>query len=212
MPPLPVVPDVIQLKIEGTYHDAHWLNQYFVQYTGAAPAPSDLASYLLHLAGNFCTYYADEMSADNEITNLTATDLATDTGATSSRPESIFGVRAGDFMPAGVAMVASLTIGRRYRGGHPRKYLPWGTAGTMASGSTIDWDSGFVADCELKFGDCLTETIGLTVGSTNLVNNVNVSYVSGGARRATAQVDNVVGSIIRSRICSQRRRLGKVGG
>lgn len=213
MPPLPAVPDVIHLKISGTYHDAKWLNQYFVQYSGGAPSASDLASYLLHLNGGMVTDYTDEMSVDNEVTLLEATDLASSTGATASRPvTSAFGVRTGDFMPAQVAMVGSLTITRRYRGGHPRKYLPWGTAGTMASGSTIDWDSGFVADCVLKFDDVLAQQVGLTVGSTNLLNNVNVSYVNAGARRTSAVVDIVTGAVIKPRICNQRRRLGKVGG
>lgn len=213
MPALPVVPNVIKAEIEGTYHDAKWVNIYYVQYTGGAPAATDLQNWIDNQITNALPKYADEMSVDNEITSVKATDLASDTGATDTEAASVFGVRTGDFMPAGVAMVGSLEIGRRYRGGHPRKYLPWGTAGTMASGSTIDWDSGFIADCQTKFHSILFDNfIGTTSGSTNWVNNVNVSYRTGGAPRVTAQVDVVTSVVIRQRICSQRRRLGKVGG
>jgi len=213
MPALPPVPQVVKLKVEGTYHDAHWLNIYYDHYTGGPPSAGDLASFLLHLAGNMVTAYAAEMSADNEITLLTAEDLTSSTGASASRVVSVFGVRAGDFMPASVAMVASMEIGRRYRGGHPRKYLPWGTAGTMASGSTIDWDSSFLADCQIKFGTVNSEQLaGGPWGSTTFDENVNVSYVTAGARRVTPQVDIITEGVCRSRICSQRRRLGKVGG
>ena len=212
MPPLPVVPDVIKIEIEGTYHDAKWVNIYYTGYTGVAPPATDLNNYLASLLTNAIPKYAAEMSADNEVTSLKATDLASYTGATDTIPASVFGVRAGDFMPSNVAMVASCEIGRRYRGGHPRKYLPWGTAGTMASGSTIDWDSAFVADCQTKFTGVLTDMKGFTSGATNWVNNVNVSYVDAKVRRMVPVVDVITSSIIRSRICSQRRRLGKVGG
>lgn len=212
MPPLPVVPNVVKLVVGGTYHDAKWLNIYHVLWSGTAPTASALTAWIGYLSSNAGPLYADEMSVDNELTSWEATDLTTDTGATATVPDSIFGVRTGDFMPAGVAMVASLEISRRYRGGHPRKYLPWGTAGTMASGSTKDWDSGFISDCQTKFTDFLSQLIGGTYGGCNFVDNVSVSYVTGGARRVTAVVDPIISSIIRQRICSQRRRLGKVGG
>lgn len=212
MPALPPVPDVIKAEIGGTYHDAKWINIYYVGYTGGAPSATDLDNWVASWITNSAPLYADEMSADNEITSVKATDLATDTGATWESAASVFGVRAGDFMPSSVAMVASLEINRRYRGGHPRKYLPWGTAGTMASGSTIDWDPAFVIDCASKFAAILSNMIGFTSGTTNWVNVVNVSYVTAKARRVTPQVDVITGGVIRPRICSQRRRLGKVGG
>lgn len=203
----------MKAEIAGTYHDARWVNIYFVEYTGGAPSATDIQNWTDTQVTNSMPLYADEMSVDNEITSVKGVDLASDTGAEYTSSASIFGVRAGDFMPAGVAMVGSCEIGRRYRGGHPRKYLPWGTAGTMASGSTIDWDSSFVADCQTKFHSILfSNFIGFTSGSTNWVNNVNVSYVTAKARRMTPQVDTITSVVIRPRICSQRRRLGKVGG
>jgi len=213
MPPLPAVPNVLKLIIGGTYHDAKWLNIYHTQYSGGPPGASDINNYLSSLLTNAIPKYADEMSVDNEVTSLEGIDLNSSTGATDAISASVFGVRTGDFLPANCAMVASLEITRRYRGGHPRKYLPWGTAGTLASGSTIDWDSGFISDCFTKLDSIMfSDMIGFTSGSTNWLNPVNVSYVSGGARRVTPVVDTIESVIIRPRICSQRRRLGKVGG
>lgn len=214
MPPLPVVPQVCKLVISGTYHDAKWINIYYVHYTGSAPAATDIYNYLTAIDSHVGTAYGAEMSVDNEVTLYEMTDLTSATGASNSFTVSHFGVRTGDFMPAGVAMVASFEINRRYRGGHPRKYLPWGTAGTMASGSTIDWDSAFVTDCQSKLTAMLGsgQLIGQTEGGTTWDEIVNVSYRNAGAVRATAVVDTVVNTIVRPRICSQRRRLGKVGG
>lgn len=212
MPPLPNVPQVCKLEYGGTYHDAEWFNIFYVHYTGGAPTSTDLGTWLnfieSKLAANFCTV----MSVDNQVTSLKATDLTTDTGAVAVASFSHFGTRTGDFMPSSVAVVGSLAINRRYRGGHPRKYLPWGTAGTMASGSTKDWDSTFVSDCLTVFQDTLGFHIGFTSGATTWDENVNVSYRTAGAVRPAAVIDVVVGSEIRTRICTQRRRLGKAGG
>ena len=35
MPALPPVPNVLKLLISGKYHDAKWLNIWYVQYTGS---------------------------------------------------------------------------------------------------------------------------------------------------------------------------------
>lgn len=213
MPPLPVVPGVVKIILGGTYHDARWLNIFHMGYTGAAPDATTLGDYLTSTVMPAAVVaYAAEMSVDNELTSGEVTDLASDTGASVSISASTHGVRSGDFMPASVALVISREINRRYRGGHPRSYLPWGTAGTMATGSTIDWDPDFLTDCGEKFGTMITSWSGGAFGSTTITVPVNVSYRSGGAPRTTAVVDPITSSIARQRICSQRRRLGKIGG
>lgn len=212
MPPLPVVPQVCKLAIEGTYHDTAWVNIWYVHYTGTAPSESNLTAYLAAISSAVQTNYEAQMSVDNEVTGFKITDLTSDVGAVATQSMSWFGARTGDFVPASVAVCASQTIVRRYRGGHPRKYLPWGTAGTYASGSTKDWDSTFVSDCNSALAAILAGLIGVTEGGTTWDAVVNVSYRSGGAVRATAVIDTVLQMTTRVRICSQRRRLGKVGG
>jgi hypothetical protein len=212
MPPLPVVPQVCKIEILGTYHDTAWVNIFHVAYSGSAPSSSDLQNYLTSASGPVDTAYAAEMSVDNEVTGMRGTDLTSSTGAVAAITLTTAGARSGDFNPANVAVCASLEILRRYRGGHPRKYFSWGTSGTFASGSTKDWDSGFVNDCQAKLNAMLSGIVGITEGGTTWNQVVNVSYRSGGVVRATAVVDPVVGSIVRTRVCSQRRRLGKVGG
>lgn len=212
MPPLPVVPQVCKLVAEGHYHDTQWLNIFHVEYSGSAPSAANILSYLTAIQTAFSTAYGAEMSVDNELVGLTMTDLTSDLGATNSISFSTFGSRTGDFNPASVAVCMSTPIARRYRGGHPRKYLSWGTSGTFASGSTKFWDSGFITDCEAKFNTLLGALIGITEGGTTWATNVSVSYRSGGSVRATAVVDPILTPRMAERVCSQRRRLGKVGG
>lgn len=212
MPALPDVPNVMKLIISGTYHDTAWVNLFYVQYTGTPPSATDIGNYLGHIKTTVDAEYGAQMSVDNEVTSLEGIDLNSSTGARAVVTDSAFGARTGDFVPASVALVSSMEINRRYRGGHPRKYLPWGTAGTYATGSTKDWDPSFLAACSTSVSNLLASFIGDTYGSTTWSQNVNVSYVSGGARRVAAQVDVISSHIERARICSQRRRLGKVGG
>lgn len=213
MPPLPVVPNVVKIVIGGTYHDTAWLNIFHQQYDNPAPSASTLSTLLSTVwQPAVDTAYAAEMSVDNEVTSLEALDLSSDLGASAAITDSTFGVRTGDFVPASVAMVCSHEIARRYRGGHPRSYLPWGTAGTYATSSTKDWDSGFVTDCQAKFNALASSINGHLIGGTEFHGLVNVSYRSGGTIRTSAVVDQISSSIIRTRICSQRRRLGRVGG
>lgn len=213
MPPLPDVPQVCKVIISGQYHDAKWINVWYVHYSGAAPSAGDIGNYLVALeTPGIPVQYNAQMSVDNEVTGIECIDLTSPTSASNSIAISYFGSRSGDFTPASVAMVASLEVNRRYRGGHPRKYLPWGTAGTYATGSTINWDPAFVAACQVTIGIIIGMFTGITEGATTWDQVVNVSYHNAGAPRVTAVVDPVVSAIIRPRICTQRRRLGKVGG
>lgn len=212
MPPLPNVPQVVKLTIGGAYHDTRWLNIWYVHYTGTAPSAAQLATYLTNVDLGMSPLYAAEMSVDNSVDTYTATDLSSATGAENAISVSHFGVRTGDFVPANVCMVASMEIARRYRGGHPRKYLPWGTAGTYATGSTKDWDGAFVTDCQSKINSCLSAMHGTFGGGPTFDETVNVSYRNAGAVRPAAVVDVITSAVIRTRICSQRRRLGRVGG
>lgn len=212
MPPLPDVPQVCKVIISGQYHDAKWINIWYSHYSGGAPSSADIVNYLTSIGTNIAIAYGAEMSVDNEVTGMECIDLTSPTANSGSITLSTFGARTGDFTPASVALVASLEINRRYRGGHPRKYLPWGTAGTYATGSTTQWDSGFVADCQSHIDDILNDFSGVTEGATTWDGTVNVSYRNAGAVRVTAVVDPILSAIIRPRICTQRRRLGRVGG
>lgn len=212
MPPLPSVPNVVKVIISGTYHDAKWLNILHQSYTGSVPSAASLAAMIGVWKTQADICYAAEMSVDNEVTGFEMIDLSSDTGAIAELSDSTFGARSGDFNPASVALVISAEISRRYRGGHPRTYAPFGTAGTFATGSTINWDSSFLADVQTKWDDMISGVNGFSSGGTTYNEMVNVSYVSGGARRTSAVVDPITSYVARDRICSQRRRLGKVGG
>lgn len=219
MPPLPVVPGVVKLIFSSLRGDSPVENILHIAYTGSAPDTATLASYLTgEVAPAAETLFNAEGSTDLTGVSIEALDLSSDTGASASVAFSATGVRTGDFAPSSAAVCISLEINRRYRGGHPRNYWPFGTAGTYESGSSKLWDTGFIAAVQGAFTTFADAIQAVTVGGTSFTTLVNVSYYDRNLnpvapyRRTTPVVDNVVGYVTKQRICSQRRRLGKILG
>jgi hypothetical protein len=118
-----------------------------------------------------------------------------------------------------VAVLVNYLISRRYRGGKPRAYLPWGDAGQLTSRQS--WSGTFVTAVDSAFSTFYAAVIGLSAGSTTITDHVNVSYYDGftvvtdpvthRARnvptlRGTPIVDVILSFAANPRPGSQRRR------
>lgn len=210
MPPLPAVADAVKIVTSGALLDSEWLNIWHMSYSGDAPDHGDLLNFLNNYwIPSWDTAFAAEASVANHTLLHVMTDLASDTGAEASNTDDTAGVREDNVSNGASCVMGSLEINRRYRGGHPRKYLPFGTSGTLGSDSSRYWDTGFIADVQTKMATFIGAVNDKTEGSTTFQSLVNVSYVTGGERRVTPVVDNITGITIKDRVCTQRRRLGK---
>jgi hypothetical protein len=219
MPPLPAVPGVLKLVLSSSRSDSDVENILHIGYTGSPPSAANISTYLTsYVAPASETLFNAEGSTDLTGTTIEGIDLSSDTGASASVDFSSTGTRTGDFAPSSACVVTSWTIGRRYRGGHPRTYWPFGTAGTYESGSSKLWDTGFISAVETALGVWEGVITDVTVGATVFNTLVNVSYVDKNLnpdppyRRTTPVVDVITGLVVKQRICSQRRRLGKLLG
>lgn len=219
MPPLPSVPGVVKLIISSSRSDSDIENILHIGYSGSPPAAANLTSYL-GTYFNIATSIMFNAEGSTDLIGVTteAIDLSSDTGASATETFTATGTRTGDFAPASASVVTSWTIGRRYRGGHPRTYWPFGTAGTYEAGSSKLWDSTFIGDVETKVGAWQAAITNVTVAATVFNDLVNVSYVSKEVnpdppyRRPTPVVDVITAAVVKQRICTQRRRLGKLLG
>lgn len=219
MPPLPSVPNVVKAVISTLKSDATVENIIHIGYSGSPPSAGSLSSFMTAVFNpSTQTLFNAECSTDVTGVQVEMTDLSSPTGASASEPLTIAGVRTGDFAPASASVVTSWTINRRYRGGHPRTYWPFGTAGTYESGSSRFWDTGFITAVNAAI-QVWYDTWGLyTISGTEFTELCQVSYVDKNLnptppyRRTTPVVDAIVGQVTKQRICSQRRRLGKILG
>lgn len=125
----------------------------------------------------------------------------TSTGSTSG---SLGGTRSGS---RDDCVVSGYQIGDYYRGGKPRTYWPgpW----RFASGSITHWDVALIGDFEAAIQDYLDGVAGATVGTGTFVPGC-IRRVSGGSPLSPPQFFPYLGSHTDARICTQRRRLGRL--
>jgi hypothetical protein len=213
MPALPVVPNVLKLTIEGNQGAFTWANAFHWSYTGGAPSAGNAGDVASDLLADWIGNFGPLASGGVEFTRATCVDLSSDLGATGEASGATAGGRAGTAVAPALAVLISKTIGRRYRGGHPRMYVVGGVEADFATAST--WSGGLVGDVQAAWAAVSAALNALVVGTTTLSGEVTVSYTSKALnpvapyRRAVPLVFPVTGHTTQAQIAIQRRRLGR---
>lgn len=145
-------------------------------------------------------------------------DLSSSSGALGIHSEVAAGSRTGDEGPGSLCVLTNYLITRRYRGGKPRSYWPWGVAQDLSTQQT--WDSTLLNAVSTGLAGLFSSVIGLEEGTTTITDHVNVSYYAGfhvittpsgrmknvSTLRTTPVVDTIVSFGTPARPASQRRR------
>lgn len=218
MPALPSPGKVVKLILQWTMEDTIAENVFYFSYTNGPPAVSDLSNLAGHIEADLEAPWVGASLPALVLADATYTDLASPTGQVYSHVPAFTGTNTGNRLSSNNAVVVQKVIQRRYRGGHPRTYMMVGADGDLASGSSKDWQTSFLNNIQAGFNAFLALfPYNAPMGTWY---PVNVSYyetvIIGGVPtkqvRATPLVDPIIGYIAKTRVCSQRRRLGKVGG
>jgi hypothetical protein len=219
MPALPNVPGVLKVNVDwGVDGDSMAQTVHFARYTGTCDAidASSLANEILNGAVGIldvlCTSFTGMLSA-------TVRDLASDMGVEVTGGTPWTGSRTGDRLSPGTAFCHAHQIARHYRGGHARTYFPFGSGTDVAA--TGLWADAFVTDASNGAHNWFSDWTNNTYGSLVVGKLCQVSYygppnrtiTSSGGRvrtvstvRAAPIVNDIVGSVGRKVIASQRRR------
>jgi len=221
MPALPSVPNVLRATLQ--WSDAADMNcttTLFFEYSGGAP--SDAAALALanaiEAAMSDC---ASQWLVSVQLLGVQVTDLSSATGAQAEFATNIPGTLTGTALSGGTALVANYTISRRYRGGKPRSYLPWGSGAVLQTAQM--WSAAFLSSSRSKLDTFFATVIGSSSGGTTITNQCNVSYYEGSTatvvgpsgsqrgkttptRRATPLVNAVTSRSLLGSPGSQRRR------
>jgi hypothetical protein len=112
------------------------------------------------------------------------------------------------------------TVLRRYRGGKPRSYWPFGTYSDLANPS--QWSTTYITAVTTAMDAFLAHMLAITESGTSLTSQVNVSLYSGFTsvenpvthrwrniptyRTGTIPVDDIVSYSINAKPGTQRRR------
>lgn len=218
VPALPDVPGVIRTVLKYTLgNDSNVLNRLYTSFVGTANE-TNIAGWIANLITQWEAHMESLFHDSVRLTEVTATDLTTNTGEEVVTGVSAAGSRSGTPLGAGTALVVQMKIARRYRGGHPRNYLCAGVEGDLEDNQ--QWDgaalSAFSTGWNAWIAACLSDAPGgLTVGLMN-----NVSYYSGFTNfleptgryrviptlRSSPVTDIIIDYAMNPQLGSQRRR------
>jgi hypothetical protein len=220
MPALPSVPNVLRIDrffsmAGGKLAKVHAHGKY----VGAPLSNAEAAAVAGLVRASFAGNLAGLMSSAYSLVDTVVTDLTSPTAGVGSDTTVVPGTLTGEPAPQDACVLNSLEIGRRFRGGHPRQYWPFGESADMADPTT--WGSVFIGTCSTKLGlDAAAWQAAINTVRSG-AEAVSVSYydgftvhtgTTGRARnvstvRLVPLVDPVVSEIVREIIATQRKRL-----
>jgi hypothetical protein len=221
MPSPPAVPNVLVLAFGWTVsEDTTAQVKLHIAWSGSIPTSAALTSIASDMHGDMATLAEPLMSSDTLLESVIVTDMTSDTGASGDFVGPDAGTRSGTPLPAEACLIMNHRIARRYRGGKPRSYFPWGVAGDLADRQT--WNAGFLDAVETGWATFLTNVAARpSYGGVVLGSFVNVGLYKGftpvtnpltGRTRDVPKyigmpnVDTIVLSQPNPKVGSQRRR------
>jgi hypothetical protein len=215
MPALPVVAYTLKLALSGTIGPYNWANVLHVQYTGGPPDTADLITFATAIATSWNTNIAPLVPSNVILTQVVATDLASTSGASGNFAGSHAGAASGTVGPANAAFLVDYPSSFRYRGGHPRTYLPPTVAGDLQD--SAHWTTTIVGTLQTAWRVVLGLLYTSSYSSFSASGQCAVSYVSTAVtptpphRRVTPLVMPIAQNtcLIKTEVASQRRRIGR---
>ncbi len=223
MPALPNVTKCVRLSCVHVYGgDTDVVSRFYVAYTGTVPSVGDLQVLVDNTVAAWADVMPGVMTSEVALSRVDGVDLNSATGAEATFADTVDGSRTGDPLPADASAVTAYHISRRYRGGHARGYWPMGSSTDLASPQT--WDAGAITAFQGAIDSFMAAVLAGGWSGAGTLTHVNVSFyegftvvtdpVTGRARnrptpRAVPIKDLVTANLVRTRIGSQRRRLGR---
>lgn len=220
MAQLPNVERCVRINIPiSVAGNSHCLNRIFIHYSGTTPTGSDLNTFCNSVATAWGTNLKSLANTNTIQGPITAQELSTNSGPIGAGTTSNTGTRTGTSLTAATSVNVRFQIARRYRGGKPKVFLPFGVVGDL-SNQTL-WGSSFVSAVGTGWANFMTAVLAAGWSGAGTLEHENVSYYSGFTAvvnpitgryrnvptlRATPVQDTITGYSVDSQVGSQRRR------
>jgi hypothetical protein len=200
---MPNVPGALKVTLDWTIDgDAGAQTVFHLAYTGGPPSATDCATMAANIQTDRVTRFGALLGTNSSMDLVRVLDLSSDMGGEGEAGTTADGSRTGGQVAPATSVVITKQIGRHYRGGHPRSYLPLGMSSDIIGGL---WDTTFANDCATAWRNFITDCLSDGVGCS-IQEEISVSYVGGGAPRVTPKKDSIVTYGANIKIGSQRRR------
>jgi hypothetical protein len=200
--------------------DANALTLLHFRYSGAPPSAAQCATYCTSFNALTAAEWPLVLSTFHSYLGCGVVDLSGPLGQSGSAGTAVAGTRGSDYLGASSCVLVHYPIGRRYRGGKPRSYLPWGVHADLTQPQV--WLPASVTDFTTVWASILNAVVAAgPIGSAVIGSQVNVSYYgppnrlitgsTGRVRtisttRVTPLVDDLPTFSISNKVASQRRR------
>lgn len=218
MPPLPSVSKVVRVDHHFTLAgDANAQVRMFFQYGGVL-SQADALTWANAIATSWGAHMMAQLSNALSLTSTVLTDLSSASAPQAISTTSSTGSLAGVATSGATAIVMKKKIARRYRGGHPRMYIPGPSSGQLATEQT--WAAGYIASVNTAFAAYVSDALTNVPAAAAPATEVNVSFFSGFTNktfpsgrthpvptaRVTPLVDVIIANTMNPRPANQRRR------
>jgi len=139
------VPGVVKFRFYHHVGSDTDISSHLYYRTGQAPtqAQAQSAADAAHTA--YVTNCIGLLHNLSSLVSVTCTDLSDPAGPVGSNVTGAAGTRAQGEVPANAVALLNIHVARRYRGGKPRVYWPWGAAPDIQTPQT--WSTTFVTAC-----------------------------------------------------------------
>jgi hypothetical protein len=178
MPALPNVPGVLAVDFDFSVgQDLLAKVKRHYTYTGGPPSVADCNTIATDFLSLVSAFLLAMMHPSRSIEYVTVTDLTSPTSHQGANANHQVGTRTGADLGASVCLLENLVIGRRYRGGKPRSYWPFGTDTDLAASQV--WSNTFQGLVAAALSLYDAGALAITSGSTNIAAPCSVSYYQG---------------------------------
>lgn len=216
--PLPDTPALRARFIWSNMDGTQLGTRMFFSYPGAAPDGDDLNTLASDIEGAYSAHLSSLVPNNLALTEIDILDIATADGNSGSWIGDLTGGDAHPYTLSQCAFNVQYKIARRYRGGKPRGYWPFG--GTNELLNSFQWEAAFVAEVQTQFPAFVAAVNAISAGPITGLVHINLSYKSGFENvansshrehavplyKSVATHDNITGYLAKQEIASQRRR------
>ena len=193
--------------------------KFFEGYSAGPPDAIDVAAFATTVRESVNTNLRSLFVSSVSLIETVVTDLSADDAARGIDTTAVVGDRTGSQLTAAVSALVNYIIDRRYRGGKPRSYFPFGADDDLATMKA--WDSSLQTAVDTGVTNFMASLSGVTIGSAVTSGHINISYFSGSEvvispttgrarnvpkQRTTPRIDPVVALAMSLVPGSQRRR------
>jgi hypothetical protein len=199
---------VLKFTVHQTLESAKVVNGFYVSYTGSAPSNGTCASLAVDFGDDYNSHLIPHLSVNLVVDFIDCVDLTSRTAGQGSATGSWAGGHTESVLPASSALLCEWNVPVRYRGGHPRTYLAGLTQDRLANNQEIS--GGAQTTFETDFAAFVSAVEARSESGTALHSFVLVRINHDPTPPTLVGTYEISNKGVQQRVCTQRRRLGKL--